>query len=67
MSTMDEYFAALKSSELEFSVYRGDFLPEIESPARWGEKSLQMEYWTGYYSNKPVYKELIRKSFKLMR
>ncbi len=26
-----------------------------------------MEYWSGYYSNKPVYKELIRKVFKNMR
>mmetsp|Transcript_35366 Transcript_35366/g.34400 ORF Transcript_35366/g.34400 Transcript_35366/m.34400 type:complete len:87 (-) Transcript_35366:1994-2254(-) len=53
--------------ELEYPLYRGDFLPEIEDPARWREKTLQMEYWTGYYSNKPVYKELVRDCFRQMR
>ena len=36
-STMDEFLAEVLNMNHTFPVYRGDFLPEIEDPTRWGQ------------------------------
>ena len=64
---MDNFLEALKEKDYEYLVYWGDFLPEIEDPGRWGQDKDMIEYWSGYYSSKPVYKQLIRDVFKNLR
>lgn len=54
---MDEYLKELKKLDYEYPVYRGDFLPEIEQPDEWRSNNRsEIEYWSGYYSSKPLYK-----------
>jgi hypothetical protein len=33
---MDEFLSEVLDMNYNFPVYRGDFLPEIEDPSRWG-------------------------------
>jgi hypothetical protein len=66
-STLDEYYKKLETKNYGYPLFRGDFLPEIEDPGRWGDDKNSIEYWSGFYSSKPVYKQLIRDVFKSMR
>lgn len=58
-STMDEYLSEIKKYDYEYPIYRGDFFPEIEDPVYdiGGRNTSEIEYWTGYYSSKPNYKQ----------
>jgi hypothetical protein len=48
MSTVEEYFAALRETETEWPTYDGDFFPYNGQYAG--------HYWTGYFSSRPNYK-----------
>ena len=64
-STMDEFLEAVKGMELEYDTYIGDFLPQIEDTFKHlGEKPHAVNFWTGYYANKPVLKTSIRELLK---
>lgn len=56
-SNMYIYFDALKKLELNFGLFKGDFLPYQEPFYGWND------FWTGYYSTRMHMKRLIRHVF----
>jgi hypothetical protein len=69
-STADEYLATINIKENTYPTYDGDFFPYTtvercpENICISGQRS---DHWTGYYSTKPVLKQLIRDTYKNYR
>lgn len=59
-ATVQEYFDDLKTLNLSYPVYHGDFMPYIQ------EESGTFDHWVGYYSDTPVLKQMIRDMFSLI-
>jgi hypothetical protein len=57
----------LEKEEYIFKVHKGDFLPVIDNvdPGNTGPHAL--DYWSGFYSNRPQYKTDIRIMLKGVR
>jgi hypothetical protein len=43
-----------------FPLYKGDFLPLIDDVDSKNPGPHALDYWTGFYTNRPVYKSDIR-------
>ena len=61
-ATASDYFQAVESENVTFSVYEGDFLPYISKTIR--SRSIS---WTGFYSSRPSLKSLIYEAHSLVR
>lgn len=57
-STLSEYFRALARTNRQFKVYEGDFFPYADNA---------QAYWTGYFTSKPLTKQVIRQTMSRMR
>lgn len=61
-ATASEYFTAVASENLAYSVYEGDFHPYISTDIRNRPIS-----WTGFYASRPALKQKIFKTSALVR
>jgi hypothetical protein len=59
-STVDEYLEELELEGYEYKVHTGDFHPLIEDVDSGNSKPHALDYWSGYYSNRPMFKTDIR-------
>jgi hypothetical protein len=48
-------------------MFKGDFLPAIDDVDNRNINPHALDYWTGFYSNRPMYKLAIREMFKGIR
>ena len=55
-STVDEYLIQLEKENYLYDTYVGDFLPLIDDVDPLNKNSHALDYWTGFYSNKPNFK-----------
>ena len=49
--------------DLHFDIFKGDFLPLIDDYSVGGpnvDKKVEVDFWTGYYSSRPNYKQQIK-------
>ena len=58
IATPSEYFEAVKTSQAEFPIYKGDFFPYMSDGNN---------YWTGYYTTRPGLKKSIYSGHKIAR
>lgn len=54
----------MKSEELEFPNFIGDFIPYIE---KINSETGTFDYWTGFYSTYPMLKQRIKQTFQRLR
>ncbi|CDW83393.1 lysosomal alpha- [Stylonychia lemnae] len=69
-STIDEYLEDIAKVNTTYPIYQGDFLPYIEAmncPVEECPLGIRFDYWSGYYSTKPVFKQQIRDLLNLQR
>ena len=48
-------------------MYKGDFLPLIDDVDPLNEKNHALDYWTGFYSNRPSFKQDVRNVMTQLR
>lgn len=58
-NSLYSYFEEIKSMNLEFSSFKGDFLPYYEQYQGWNWN----DFWTGFYSTRPHFKAYITHTF----
>jgi hypothetical protein len=57
---VDEFLDELEKEEYDYKVYQGDFLPLIDDVDSKNENNHAFDYWTGFYSNRPTFKQDVR-------